>query len=149
MKLPLNQGNNQPGSVEKASSAWEQINQNAAGIDLGSGEHWVCVPVDRTDKNVRRFGCFTPDLIALVEELIECRIDTVAMEATGVYWIPVFQILEAKGLEVKLVNAHHVKTVPGRKTDVNDCQWLQQLHSYGLLSGSFRPEDQVCASLTS
>ncbi|QLE45897.1 IS110 family transposase (plasmid) [Nostoc sp. C052] len=120
------------------------MNQNAAGIDLGGGEHWVCVPADRTDKNVRRFGCFTPDLIAMVDWLIECRVDTVAMEATGVYWIPVFQILEAKGFEVKLVNAHHVKTVPGRKTDVLDCQWLQKLHTYGLLSGSFRPQDQVC-----
>jgi transposase len=94
--------------------------------------------------NVREFGCFTPDLIAMADWLIECGVDTVAMEATGVYWIPVFQILEAKGFDVKLVNAHHVKTVPGRKTDVNDCQWLQQLHTYGLLSGSFRPEDQVC-----
>jgi len=144
MKLAPNPGNSQPVSIEKASSTWEQINQNAAGIDLGSGEHWVCVPVDRADKNVRRFGCFTPDLITMADWLIECRVDTVAMEATGVYWIPVFQMLEARGLEVKLVNAHHVKTVPGRKTDVNDCQWLQQLHTYGLLSGSFRPEDQVC-----
>ena len=126
------------------ASPWQQINENAAGIDLGSGEHWVCVPAGRADKNVRRFGCFTPDLIALVDWLIECQVDTVAMEATGVYWIPVFQILEARGLEVKLVNAHHVKTVPERKTDVNDCQWLQQLHTYGLLSGSFRPEDQIC-----
>jgi transposase len=144
MKLPPNSGNSQPVSVKKASSTWEQINHNAAGIDLGSGEHWVCVPASRADKNVRRFGCFTPDLITMADWLIECRVETVAMEATGVYWIPVFQILEAKGLEVKLVNAHHVKTVPGRKTDVNDCQWLQQLHTYGLLSGSFRPEDQVC-----
>lgn len=120
MKLPLNQGNNQPVSVEKATSTWEQINQNAAGIDLGSGEHWVCVPADRANKNVRRFGCFTPDLFAMADWLIECRVDTVAMEATGVYWIRVVQILAARGLEVKLVNAHHVKTVPGRKTDVND-----------------------------
>ena len=142
---------------------WEQINQNAAGIDLGGGEHWVCVPPDRVEKNVRKFGCFTPDLMAMADWLIECGVTTVAMEATGVYWIPVFQILEAKGLLVRLVNAHpsgspvayggkpsscalahHVKTVPGRKTDVNDCQWLQQLHTYGLLSGSFRPEDEVC-----
>ena len=144
MKLPSNQRNNQSASVEKTLSTLEQINQNAAGIDLGGGEHGVCVPADRADKNVRRFGCFTPDLMAMTDWLIECRVDTVAMEATGVYWIPVFQILEARGLEVKLVNAHHVKTVPGRKTDVNDCQWLQQLHTYGLLSGSFRPEDQVC-----
>ncbi|MEI2581670.1 IS110 family transposase [Scytonema sp. PRP1] len=144
MKLPPNQSNNQSVLCEKAASHWEQINHNAAGIDLGGGEHWVCVPPDRTEKNVRRFGCFTPDLIAMTDWLIECQVTTVAMEATGVYWIPVFQILEAKGLEVRLVNAHHVKTVPGRKTDVNDCQWLQQLHTYGLLSGSFRPEDEVC-----
>ena len=134
MKLPANQGNNH----------LEQINTNAAGIDLGSAEHWVCVPGDRTEKNVRRFGCFTPDLISMADWLIECGVDTVAMEATGVYWIPVFQILETKGIEVKLVNAHHFKTVPGRKTDVKDCQWLQQLHTYGLLSGSFRPQDEVC-----
>lgn len=144
MKLQPDRRNHQSASVEKTLSTLEQINQNAAGIDLGAGEHWVCVPTDQADKNVRRFGCFTPDLMAMTDWLIECRVDTVAMEATGVYWIPVFQILEARGLEVKLVNAHHVRTVPGRKTDVNDCQWLQQLHAYGLLSGSFRPQDQVC-----
>lgn len=145
MKLPPEQNHNQSVLSEKAHpKQWEQINQNAAGIDLGGGEHWVCVPPDRVEKNVRKFGCFTPDLIAMADWLIEFGVTTVAMEATGVYWIPVFQILEAKGLEVRLVNAHHVKTVPGRKTDVNDCQWLQQLHTYGLLSGSFRPEDEVC-----
>lgn len=146
MKLPPNQKrkSNQSQTSEKISSQLEQINLNAAGIDLGGREHWVCVPLDRAQQNVRRFGCFTPDLMALADWLIECRVDTVAMEATGVYWIPVFQILEARGLDVKLVNAHHVKTVPGRKTDVKDCQWLQQLHTYGLLSGSFRPEDEVC-----
>lgn len=133
MKLSPNQENNQPIKKEKTDSHLEQINQNAAGIDLGGAEHWVCVPTDRAEKNVRRFGCFTPDLTAMADWLIECRVRTVTMEATGVYWIPVFQILEAKGLEVKLVNAHYVKTVPGRKTDVNDCQWLQQLHTYGLL----------------
>ncbi len=112
---------------KKASSDLEQINHNAAGIDLGGTEHWVCVPVERAEKNVRRFGCFTPDLTAIVPRarakadwLVECGVTTVAMEATGVYWIPVFQILEARGLEVKLVNAHYVKTVPGRKTDVNE-----------------------------
>lgn len=81
---------------------------------------------------MRRFGCFTPDLQAMVNWLIACGVETVAMEATGVYWIPVFQILETRGIKVKLVNAHYVKTVPGRKTDVLDCQWLQQLHTYGL-----------------
>ncbi len=144
MKLPPNQTSNQSDTNKKVSSHLEQINHNAAGIDLGGAEHWVCVPIDRTEKNVRRFGCFTPDLIALADWLIECRVTTVAMEATGVYWIPVFQILEQRGLEVRLVNAHYVKTVPGRKTDVKDCQWLQQLHTYGLLSGSFRPEDEIC-----
>jgi transposase len=125
-------------------SNFELINPNAAGIDIGSGEHWVCVPTDRTQDNIRRFGCYTPDLIAIAEWLLACRVNTVAMEATGVYWIPIFQILEAKGIEVKLVNAHYVKTVPGRKSDVLDCQWLQKLHTFGLLSGSFRPDDQIC-----
>ena len=136
MKLPPHQKrtSKQLQTSEKASSPLEQINLNAAGIDLGGTEHWVCVPVERAEKNVRRFGCFTPDLNAMADWLIECRITTVAMEATGVYWIPVFQLLESRGLEVKLVNAHGVKMVPGRKTDVKDCQWLQQLHTYGLLS---------------
>ena len=120
-------------AVKKLS---ELLNPNAAGMDIGSGEHWICVPPDRTQQNVRRFGCFTPDSIEMAQRLIECRVDTVAMESTGVYWIRAFQILEAQGIEVKLVNAHHVKTVPGRKSDVLDCQWLQQLHTYGLLSGS-------------
>ena len=93
---------------------------------------------------VRRFGCYTADLYAIADWLAECGVETVAMESTGVYWIPLFQILETRGFEVKLVNAHYVKTLPGRKTDVLDCQWLQQLHSYGLLSGSFRPEDEIC-----
>lgn len=126
----------------------EQINLNTAGIDLGADEHWVCVPSGRDEVNVRRFGCFTPELQAMALWLKQCRVSSVAMEATGVYWIPVFQILESEGFEVKLVNAHFVKTVPGRKTDVKDCQWIQQLHSYGLLAGSFRPEDQVCVLRT-
>ena len=104
----------------------------------------VSVPKDRASECVRRFGCYTADLYALADWLAECQVETVAMESTGVYWIALFQILETRGLEVKLVNAHHVKTLPGRKTDILDCQWLQQLHSYGLLSGSFRPEDQIC-----
>lgn len=122
----------------------EQINLHAAGIDVGSAEHWVCVPGGRAEPNIRRFGCFTPDLTAMAEWLVSCGVTTVAMESTGVYWIPVFQILESNGLEVKLVNAHHLKTVPGRKSDVLDCQWLQKLHTYGLLAGSFRPDNQVC-----
>ena len=89
-------------------------------------------------------ACFTAELYAMADWLKQCRIETVAMESTGVYWIPVFQVLESRGFDVKLVNAHYVKTVPGRKTDILDCQWLQKLHSYGLLSGSFRPDDQIC-----
>ena len=121
------------------------LQPNAAGIDVGSAEHWVAVPEDRDEPSVRCFSCFTADLHALADWLALCGVETVAMESTGVYWIPLFQILEARGFAVKLVNARHVKNVPGRKTDVLDCQWLQRLHSCGLLSGSFRPEDQVCA----
>jgi len=120
------------------------INLNAAGIDIGADRHWVSVPVGRDKENVRSFACFTTELYAMADWLKQCSIETVAMESTGVYWIPVFQVLESRGFEVKLVNAHYVKTVPGRKTDVLDCQWLQKLHSYGLLSGSFRPDDQIC-----
>ena len=120
------------------------LNVDAAGIDVGSEEHWVAVPEDRAERPVRCFKCFTADLQAMVQWLRECKIKTVAMESTGVYWIPLFQILDRAGFEVKLVNARHVKNVPGRKTDVSDCQWLQRLHTYGLLNGSFRPQDQVC-----
>lgn len=147
MKLKPNQKRSQNQSAHKAPKkldSFEQINLNAAGVDIGSGEHWVSVPADRDPQSVRRFTCFTPDLQALADWLQQCGIETVAMESTGVYWIPLFQILETRGFEVKLVNAHYVKTVPGRKSDVLDCQWLQQLHTYGLLSGSFRPEDQIC-----
>jgi transposase len=131
-------------SRRQASSQLDPITANAAGIDIGSQTHWVCVPADRAAENVRSFGSFTADLYALADWLQECQIETVAMESTGVYWIALFQILETRGFEVKLVNAHHVKTLPGRKSDVLDCQWIQQLHSYGLLSASFRPQDQVC-----
>ena len=127
-----------------AKEEFECINPHAAGIDIGSSEHWVCVPKESSAKNVIGFGCFTPDLIAMALWLLECGVKTVAMEATGVYWIPTYQILESYGMEVILVNAHHVKTVPGRKSDVLDCQWLQKLHTYGLLSGSFRPENEIC-----
>jgi transposase len=128
----------------ETSSGLSVINPDAAGIDVGSKEHWVAVPADRDPQRVRRFGAFTEDLYALAEWLLQCRVRTVAMESTGVYWIPLYQILTDKGLEVKLVNARHVKHVPGRKSDVQDCQWLQQLESYGLLPSSFRPEAEIC-----
>lgn len=120
------------------------INRNAAGIDVGSASHFVAVPADRDDEPVREFAAFTGDLYRMADWLQACGIETVAMESTGVYWIPVFQVLEERGFEVKLVDARQLKRVPGRKSDVADCQWLQQLHSFGLLAGAFRPDDQVC-----
>lgn len=121
------------------------VHPNAAGLDIGAREIWVCVPSDRDPEPVRRFGTFTPDLHTLADWLQSCRVDTVAMESTGVYWIPVFELLEARGLKVYLVNAGHIKNVPGRKSDVLDCQWIQKLHGWGLLSASFRPDGEMSA----
>ncbi|HHQ9283739.1 TPA: IS110 family transposase, partial [Legionella pneumophila] len=123
----------------------EQINQWAAGIDIGATSHFVAVPEGCTTTPVREFKSFTPDLYALAKWLKECGIQTIAMESTGVYWIPVYELLEEKGFEVKLVDARRVKNVSGRKTDVLDCQWIQQLHTYGLLNGAFRPDNEICA----
>jgi transposase len=120
------------------------LNGDAAGIDIGATSHFVAVPADRDEQPVREFPAFTADLERLADWLKQCGIRTVAMESTGVYWIPLFELLESRGFEVLLVNAHHVKNVPGRKTDVLDCQWLQQLHSFGLLRGAFRPEESMC-----
>jgi transposase len=121
------------------------IHPHAAGIDVGAEEHWVCVPADRDAQPIQKFSAFTCDLHRLADWLTACRITTVVMESTGVYWIPLFQILEARGFEVALVNARHVKNVPGRpKTDRFDCRWLQRLHSYGLLASSFRPPAAIC-----
>jgi len=124
----------------------KQINLNAAGIDIGSEEHWAAVPPgrDREGWDVRRFEAFSGDLCALADWLKQCEIETVAMESTGVYWIALYELLVERGFEVLLVDARRVKNVPGRKTDVLDCQWLQELHTYGLLRGAFRPADQVC-----
>ncbi|MFT5698522.1 MAG: transposase, partial [Desulforhopalus sp.] len=121
------------------------IKLNAAGIDIGATEIYIAVPGDRDNKPVRHFDTFTADLHAAAKWLKSCDIDSIAMESTGVYWIPVFQRLESYGFDVVLVNARHVKNVPGRKTDVQDCQWLQYLHSVGLLRGSYRPPQEVCA----
>lgn len=118
---------------------------NAAGIDIGGSSHFVAVPLDRDDEPVREFQAFTADLRAMADWLRSCGIDTVAMESTGVYWIPVYELLESQGFTVYLVNARHVKNVTGRKSDVLDCQWLQQLMSFGLLSAAFRPRDEFCA----
>ena len=136
------------GRKQSQVSAWEGlkvIHPNAAGLDIGSEEIWAAVAPERTAEPVRKFGTFTPDLQALADWLIACGVDTVALESTGVYWIPVYEILEARGLKVYVVNARHVKNVPGRKSDIQDCQWLQGLHSVGLLRGSFRPAGEIVA----
>jgi transposase len=127
--------------------SWKVIHPHAAGIDVGATGHYVAVPpqcVEEGKSNVHCYGAYTRDLDELVEWLKSCAVTTVAMESTGVYWIALYQKIEAAGIEALLVNAREVKNVPGRKTDVTDCQWLQQLHSYGLLRGSFRPADSVC-----
>lgn len=135
------------GNPQKAVdlNSLDQINFNAAGLDIGAAEIWVCVPKGRDPHPVQMFETFTIDLNALADWLEACGIETVAMESTGVYWIPIYEILEERGFEVYLVNARHIKNVPGKKTDVLDCQWIQQLHTYGLLQASFRPDDQMVA----
>lgn len=121
----------------------QQVQFNAAGIDIGSEFHFVAVPPDRDEQPVRRFSAFTVDLLALADWLKRCGVDTVVMESTGVYWIPLYELLEQRGFQVLLVDPRRLKSVPGRKTDVVDCQWLQQLHTFGLLSAAFRPVEEV------
>jgi transposase len=123
----------------------KQVHLNAAGIDVGAESHYVAVPVDRDKQPVRTFPAFTADLERLADWLKACGVDTVAMESTGVYWIPLYEVLDRRGFKLYLVSPQYLKRVPGRKTDVLDCQWLQQLHTFGLLAGAFRPEDQEVA----
>lgn len=124
----------------------ERVNLHAAGIDIGSRFHAVAVPPGSspTGRDVEFFDTFTSDLEALAKWLIECGVDTVAMESTGVYWIPVYELLVHCGLEVLLVDTRQIKYVPGRKTDFLDCQWIQELHTFGLLRPAFRPDDEIC-----
>ena len=119
------------------------VHPNAAGIDIGNESHYVAVPSDRDEQPVRRFGCTTAELKAMAAWLKQCGIGTVALQSTGVYWIAVYDILEAAGLEVYLVNARETKNLPGRKTDVQESQWLMKLHTYGLLRNSFRPSQEI------
>jgi len=121
---------------------------NAAGIDVGAREMYVAIPADRDAEPVRVFPTYTCDLEALADWLVERGITTAAMESTGVYWIPLYQILEDRGIRVCLVNARHMKNVPGRRTDWHECQWLQYLHAVGLLRAAFRPEPEVVAIRT-
>ena len=130
----------------KRKKDWENLpplNRNAAGIDVGNAEHHVAVPTGRDPDPVQKFGSFTADLHRMAGWLKSCGIDTVVMQATGVYWIALHQVLEDYGLQVNVVNAQHTKTLPGRKTDVLECQWLQKLHTFGLLNNSFRPTDEI------
>jgi hypothetical protein len=130
---------------KKKSPALETIQPKVAGIDIGSTEHWVCGPeCDDGDREVRAFGATTDQLRQMAAWLHEQGVRSVAMESTYLYWIPVYEMLEAEGIEVVLVNARMLHNVPGRKTDVQDCQWIQRLHSCGLLRGSFRPRDGIC-----
>lgn len=124
----------------RGARGMKRVNANAAGIDCGASAHYVAVDPSVSEEPVGRFSSFTHDLHAVADWLGECGVETVAMESTGVYWIALYDLLEARGFEVVLVNARAVKHVPGRKSDVQDCQWLQQLHSFGLLRGSFRPD---------
>ena len=132
-------------SIRKTNTQLPTLHPHAAGINIGATQIQVAVPCDADPKPVRTFSSFTDDLHALRDWLKKCGVQTVAMESTSVYWIPLFQILEAAGLEVCLVNARHCKNLPGRKTDISDCQWIQYLHSVGLLRASFRPQEQICA----
>jgi len=118
---------------------------HAAGIDIGAREIYVAVPADRDEHPVRKYETFTSDLREMAEWLVRCGITTAAMESTGVYWIPVYDVLEQHGIEPCLVNPRHMKNVPGKRTDFHECQWIQHLHAMGLLHSGFRPEGPVCA----
>jgi transposase len=131
-------------SQRKIIGHFDIVNRNAAGIDAGSEEHWVSVPEDRSDQPVRKFGTFTKDLEALADWLIECGITTVAVEATGVYWVPLYEILEQRGLNPRLIDSRSIGR-RHKKTDVIDCQWIRQLHMYGLLDAAFRPPSEMLA----
>lgn len=127
--------------IERKSKAFPILYPNAAGIDISSREHFVAVNPDKADQSVRSFGCFTEDLHAIADWLKVSGVDTVAMEATGIYWVSLYLVLEEAGFEVVLVTAKHVKNVRGKKTDVSDADWIRQLHSCGLLSASFQPDE--------
>jgi transposase len=127
--------------MEAMANDFKRINPHAAGIDIGAHSIFVCAGFANGRQEVREFLTFTADIKAASDWLKECNTDSIAMESTGSYWIPVYEILEEQGFEVYLVNAHHIKAIPGKKTDVKDCQWIQQLHSYGLLRKSFRPDN--------
>ena len=131
--------------TRKNQKRFEIVHPNCSGIDVGGGEHWVAVDPEKCDDPVRKFSTFTDDLIALAKWLESMDVKVVAMEAAGVYWIPLFEVLDARGFDVYLVNSRATRQTSGRKSDVLDCQWIRQLMTYGLLSGAFRPADQICS----
>ena len=135
--------NKQKPQERQSPSSLPVLFPNTAGIDIGSKSHFVAVPSERDENPVREFSTFTADLHKMVKWLKECNIKTIIMESTGVYWIPAFEVLESEGFDVKLVNARHVKNVSAHKTDVLDCQWLQQLGTFGLIKSAFRPADAI------
>ena len=136
--------NAKPKTLKKMpTSTIRVVHPNAAGIDLGSEIHFVSVSPEKTEASIRDFRCFTPDLLKMVEFLKSCQVDTVALEATGVYWIPVYEILESHKIKVFLVNECHLKNVRGKKDDAKDSDWIRELHTYGLLNASFVPPDEI------
>src|SRR5437667_4738068 len=139
------------GRTDKPKVDWKAldiVHPNAAGIDIGGSEHWVAINPELDEKPVRSVLCFTEDLQRMANWLIERGVRSVAMQSTGVYWIPVFEILQQRGLEVFLVNARHTKNLPGRKSDIAECQWLLKLHTFGLLNNRFQPSDEIRTART-
>ena len=135
--------NRAPLKPQDGTLGLEVVHPKAAGIDVGNTEHWVAVPPHMDPEPVRSFGCYTVDLMALADWLQKLGIQTVALQSTGVYWIPLADILAERGIRVFVVNARDTKNLPGRKTDIQECQWLLKLHVYGLLHNSFRPEEEI------
>jgi transposase len=138
--------NDQEGKAEKAKVDWKAlqvVHPDAAGVDIGGSEHWVAISPDKDEQPVRCYECFTVDLERMADWLVSRGVRSVAMQSTGVYWIALFEILQQRGMEVYLVNARHTKNLPGRKSDIAECQWLLKLHTFGLLNNSFQPSDEV------
>jgi transposase len=140
---PITRKQKRSSNKRRSDQTLKVRNPNAAGIDIGSQQHFVAVPEGRDEDPIRVFDCFTADLHQMADWLESCGVDTVVIESTGAYWIPVFEVLEERGFEVCLVNARHAKNVPGRKSDVADCRWLQELHTFGLLEPSFHPTPEI------
>jgi len=136
-------GKKQGQKIVEVTAGLQTLHAHAAGIDVGHAEHCAAVPAGSASPPVQTFGSFTADLHRLAKWLVGCRVETVVMQATGVYWLGLYQVLESYGLQVYVVNAKYTKTLPGRKTDVQECQWLQQLHSFGLLNNSFLPPEEI------